>query len=104
MSDDPTYGPEVLEEEGLSDWTWCDDALHARFATGDFATGLALVNLAGESAEAMDHHPDLDLRYPHVDVRLTSHDAGGVTDRDLRLARIISEHAAGRGIRPGEPD
>jgi 4a-hydroxytetrahydrobiopterin dehydratase len=100
MSDDATYGPEVLETEGLSDWAWREDALHARFATGDFATGLRLVNLIGESAEAMDHHPDLDLRYPHVDMTVSSHDAGGVTDRDVRLARLASEHAAGLGVHP----
>ena len=95
-----THGPEVIETEGLSDWTRRDDALHATFGTGDFATGLRLVTLIGESAEAMDHHPDLDLRYPEVTVRLTSHDSGGVTERDLRLARLASEHAAGLGVHP----
>lgn len=101
MTDDSTLGPDVIEAEGLSDWQWRDDALHARFATGDFATGLRLVNLVGESAEAMNHHPDVDLRYPHVDVTISSHDAGGVTERDVRLARTISEHAAGEGVTPG---
>ena len=48
----------------------------------------------------MNHHPDLDLlTYPHLDVRLTSHDAGGVTARDVKLARTISEQAAGEGVR-----
>jgi 4a-hydroxytetrahydrobiopterin dehydratase len=103
-ANDQTHGPEVVEREGLSDWTWRDGALHVRFETGDFATGLALVNLVGESAEAADHHPDLDLRYPHVDITLSSHDAGGVTDRDVRLARVISEHAAGHGIRRSSDD
>lgn len=98
MRDRTTRGPEVVEQEGLSGWTWRDDALHARFDTGDFATGLALVNLVGESAEAMDHHPDLDLRYAHLDVTLSSHDVGGVTGRDVRLARLVSEHAASRGV------
>jgi 4a-hydroxytetrahydrobiopterin dehydratase len=49
----------------------------------------------------MNHHPDLDLRYPHVDVRLSSHDAGGVTDRDVKLARTISEYAADEGVGSG---
>lgn len=78
----------------LPDWRWRDDAIHTRFRTGRFTVGLQLVNLIGEAAEAADHHPDLDLRYGHVDVHLWSHDAGGVTERDLSLARRISALAA----------
>ena len=92
-----TMGHDEVEAEGLADWASSPRALHARFATGDFATGLRLVNAIGAEAEAMNHHPDLDLRYPHLDVKLTSHDAGGVTDRDIRLARRISELAAAEG-------
>ena len=94
MTDDSTLTADQIEAEGLSDWTWRDDTISAHFETGDFATGLRLVNQIGEAAEAMNHHPDVDLRYPHVDVTLTSHDVGGVTDRDVRLARTISEYAA----------
>lgn len=92
-----TMGHDAVEAEGLADWTKLASALHTRFRTGDFATGLRLVNEIGAEAEAMNHHPDLDLRYPHLDVRLMSHDAGGVTDRDVRLARRISELAAAAG-------
>ena len=99
MTDRDLHGPDVVVTEELAGWTWRDDALHARLETGDFATGLALVNRIGESAEAMDHHPDLDLRYTHVEVTTSSHDVGGVTDRDVRLARLVSEHAAGLGVR-----
>ncbi|CAN5477965.1 VOC family protein [soil metagenome] len=42
----------------------------------------------------MNHHPDVELTYPYVDVRLSSHDVGGVTRRDVILARAISEIAA----------
>lgn len=91
-----TY-PQVVEA-GLADWRWLVNRLHARFATGDFATGVRLVDRISEAAEAMNHHPDLDLRYPHLVVRLLSHDVGGVTDRDLRLARRISELAAELGV------
>ena len=82
-------------------WREADGALHARFRTGDFATGLGFVNAVGAAAEAADHHPDLDLRYGHVDVHLWSHDAGGVTDRDHRLAARIDELAAALGLPPG---
>jgi 4a-hydroxytetrahydrobiopterin dehydratase len=72
-------------------------SLHARFRTSDFAAALALVNRIGEAAEEMNHHPDLDLRWGRVDVRLTSHDSGGITERDLRLAARITELAAAAG-------
>ena len=88
----------VSTQEGLADWRVLLGALHARFATGDFATGLRLVNRIGEAAEQADHHPDLDLRYPHLNVRLVSHDVGGLTQRDVRLARRISELAAQEGV------
>lgn len=87
-----------VEAEGLSDWRLLFSALHARFRTRSFAAGLELVNRIGEEAEAMNHHPDLDLRYPHLNVRLTSHDTGGVTTRDVRLARKISEFAASADV------
>jgi 4a-hydroxytetrahydrobiopterin dehydratase len=98
---DSTMTAEQFAREGLSDWTWRDDAIHAHLETGDFATGLRLVNRIGEAAEAMNHHPDLDLRYPHLDVTLSSHDVGGVTDRDVKLARAISEYAASEGAGSG---
>lgn len=83
--------------EGLSGWVHLVDGLQARVRTGDFAAGLRLVAAIGTVAEEANHHPDLDLRYTHVDVRLTSHDTGGVTERDVRLARRISEIAAAAG-------
>ena len=85
--------PEV-RDSGLDDWRWLVGVLHARFRTGDFATGLEFAGLIGEAAEKADHHPDLDLSYPTVDVRLVSHDVGGVTSRDIDLAREISAIAA----------
>ena len=97
MSSTQTVTPQQLEGEGLSDWRVLFQALHARYRTGDFATGLRLVARIGEAAEAMDHHPDLDLRYGLVGVRLFSHDVFGVTARDVRLARTISELAAEEG-------
>lgn len=98
MNDKTVLTYAQVKEAGLDDWRWLVGSLHARFATGDFATGLALADAIGAEAEAADHHPDLDLRYPHLTVRLVSHDVGGVTDRDLRLARRISELAAEAGV------
>lgn len=89
-----------VEAEGLADWRLLYSTLHARFKTGDFANGLELVNRIGAVAEAANHHPDVDLSYPHVDVRLSSHDVGGVTSRDIDLARTISGFAFELGAEP----
>ncbi len=87
-----------VEREGLSDWRILFRTLHARFETGSFATGLELVNRIGAAAEERNHHPDIDLTYPRVVVRLTSHDTEGVTRRDVELARTISGLAAELGV------
>jgi 4a-hydroxytetrahydrobiopterin dehydratase len=86
-------GPQIADA-GLDGWAYLLGGLQTRIQTGDFATGLAVVAAVGAVAEEMNHHPDLDLRYTHVDARLTSHDERGVTDRDIRLARSISAIAA----------
>ena len=68
-----------------------DGPAERTFATGTFAAGLALVDAIGALAEAADHHPDVDLRYRTVTVRLVTHDAGGLTGRDVDLARAIAD-------------
>ncbi len=87
-----------IAAEALDGWAYLVDGLQTRIRTADFATGLSLVNAIGAAAEEMNHHPDLDLRYTHLDVRLSSHDAVGVTGRDVRLARRISAIAADAGV------
>ena len=89
-----TLTPTEIADAALADWQQDGETLTARFATGDFATGLDLVNRIGAAAEAANHHPDLTLTYPEVGVTLYSHDVGGITSRDIDLARVISEHAA----------
>lgn len=84
---------------GLHDWRHLLNALHTRYDPGSYAAGLELVAAIGAAAEEQDHHPDLDLRWGHVNIALSSHDSGGVTQRDLRLARRISEIAAEKGAR-----
>jgi 4a-hydroxytetrahydrobiopterin dehydratase len=104
MSDDKlVLSEDDVAAERLVAWSYDatdGGSLTATFATGDFATGLALTNKIGEVAEAANHHPDLTLTYPTLGVLLTSHDVGGVTARDIRMARSITEHAAGLGVMP----
>lgn len=86
-----------IDGEALADWRPMFDELHARFGTTDFASALELVNRIGAAAEEANHHPDLGLTWGRVDVRLSSHDVGGLTQRDVRLARTISAIAADLG-------
>lgn len=95
---------QFLESEGVSDWrVMPDGAAVACFQTGDFASGLALVNEIGRMAGEMNHHPDLELKYAEVFVTLTSHDVGGLSRRDAEMARRISALAFERGM-PADPN
>lgn len=93
-----TLSTAQIDEANLTGWRQVDQTIQARFATGDFATGLQLVNLVGESAESANHHPDVALTYPAVSLTLTSHDVGGLTSRDVELAREINRHAESLGV------
>ncbi|MCX7521284.1 4a-hydroxytetrahydrobiopterin dehydratase [Microbacterium sp. STN6] len=72
-------------------------ALHATYSTSDFATAAALVASIAVEADAMNHHPDVRLGYGSVGVELSSHDEGGVTDRDIELAERIQGLADAAG-------
>lgn len=93
---------EVEGREGLGDWRVVAGRLHATFRTGTLARGIELVQRIGAIADELDHHPDLDVRYFRVHIRSTTHDAGGLTERDVRLARRVSAVAAELGL-PAEP-
>lgn len=88
----------TILDADLTDWRPLVHSLHGRFRTGDFAAGLEFIVDVGAAAEAANHHPDVRLSYTHVDIELQSHDTGGVTDRDLELARTISDLARERGL------
>lgn len=85
--------------EHLPGWTLADGAICRSFRSGGWRAGLSLVNEIAALAEAADHHPDVTLRYADVGVRLSTHDAGGVTDKDISLARDI-ETLFGRSVDP----
>lgn len=93
-----------VQAEGLADWRFFLMKLHARFRTGSFTKGLELVARITEAAEQANHHPDVVLTYPQVDVDLQSHDVHGVTSRDVALARRISEIAAELGVEAAPRD
>ena len=72
-------------------WTLSDDgaALERTYRFKDFAEAFAFLTRVAAHAEAVDHHPEFTSVWNRVDFRLTRHDAGGVTPRDLDLARAI---------------
>jgi 4a-hydroxytetrahydrobiopterin dehydratase len=94
-----TYTPETVRdwlESYLPAWRLEEGRLVREYRTGGWQRGQLLAGLVGFLAEATNHHPDLEIGYPRVVVRLSSHDAGGITARDLELARLIEENATWR--------
>ncbi|WP_027478929.1 VOC family protein [Gryllotalpicola ginsengisoli] len=86
---------------GVEDWRVVFGGASAYFATGSFAVGAQLVAKIAELADAANHHPDVDLRYPGVLVRLTTHEVmpeALLSDRDAALAAQISEAARELGV------
>jgi 4a-hydroxytetrahydrobiopterin dehydratase len=84
---------EALEQ--LDGWSRADDALVATFRRRDWRDALALVNRIGDEAERRDHHPDVCITgYRTVTIRLTTHSEGGISNRDVSLARWITDAAA----------
>ena len=74
-------------------WERHGDEIRKQFERASFPDAIAFVVRIGFMAEAADHHPDLDIRWRTVAVALTTHDAGGLTRRDLELAEHIDEAA-----------
>jgi 4a-hydroxytetrahydrobiopterin dehydratase len=79
--------------DGVGDWRVLYDGACAYFRTGSFAVGAELVDVIATLADAANHHPDVDLRYGGVTVRLVTHEVGGLSARDVELARQISAEA-----------
>jgi 4a-hydroxytetrahydrobiopterin dehydratase len=78
-------------EANLPTWSLKDDHLTRTYTTPKWRVTLLLANAIGYLAEAAWHHPELILSYPQLTVRLQTHDAGGITDKDFELARQIED-------------
>ncbi len=74
-----------------SGWSRSADgkAIEKSFTFADFSEAFSFLARVALHAEKVDHHPEFTSRWNRVDFRLTSHDAGGVTDRDVELAKVI---------------
>jgi len=80
---------------GLPPWGLADGQIVTEYRFDDFRQAVAFVVRVAFEAEGVDHHPDIDVRYNRVRIALSTHSAGGVTDKDLDLAAVI-EGASGR--------
>jgi 4a-hydroxytetrahydrobiopterin dehydratase len=84
---------------GLAGWAKADgrDAISKSYRFADFAAAWDFMSKAAVKAERMDHHPEWFNVYNKVDVTLSTHDAGGVTEKDVELAEFMDEAAGQAG-------
>ena len=76
-------------------WVGTPQHLSRSIEFADFGTAVEFVNRLAPRCEELDHHPDLAIRWRWVDVALSTHSDGGVTEKDTALAEIVDEVAAG---------
>ncbi len=88
---------QIAERLGaLPGWYYEDGWIRRVYKTDGWRVTLMLVNAVGFYAEVANHHPDLSVTYARVVVKLTTHSAGGITDKDFALARQIEDAALWR--------
>ena len=88
----PLLSAQAVEEKlkQLQGWKLIGGEIVREFNFPDFVQALRFVNAVGEKAEAAGHHPDIDIRYNRVRLALISHDLGGLTERDFRMAEDVN--------------
>src|SRR5579883_590444 len=82
---------EARLKEGLPHWSFKDGCICRTYRTHGWKGTLMAINAIGHLAEAAWHHPDISASYAALEVRLQSHEAGGITDKDFELARKIED-------------
>ena len=75
----------------LNNWKLLDNCIEKKFVFTDFLEAMKFINAVAASAEAMQHHPEWSNVYNKVTVALTTHDAGGITQKDITLAKKIDD-------------
>ncbi len=92
MAAEQTYSDSeiaALLARDIPAWTLDAGTIVRTYRTGGWKATLMVVNTIGHLAEAAWHHPDIKLSYASVEVRLSTHSAGGITDKDFALAQKI---------------
>lgn len=87
------YSEESIQDElkALNDWRFIDNSIEKKFIFLDFSQALGFIVRVGLLAEKSNHHPELFNVYSKVVIRLNTHDADGVTDKDIELAKAIDK-------------
>jgi 4a-hydroxytetrahydrobiopterin dehydratase len=87
-------GEELLAVlEKLSGWTIQDAKLHREYQFADFAHAMGFMTIAAIGVDKMNHHPEWFNVYNRVRIDLTTHDSGGITQKDANLAHLLEEIA-----------
>lgn len=85
-------GPELSAAiASLPEWKLNGNAIERSYEFANFVQAMEFVNRVAEAAEAVNHHPDITISYNKVKLSLTSHDSGGITQRDIRMAGKLNE-------------
>ena len=84
---------EVLQQQAQAPWQLHESSLHTQWKFKNFLQAMAFMNAVAEVAERMNHHPEWSNVYNRVNVRLTTHDAGGLTALDFELAQAMDSLA-----------
>ncbi|MEK7367759.1 MAG: 4a-hydroxytetrahydrobiopterin dehydratase [candidate division NC10 bacterium] len=79
--------------QNLQGWKFGNNAITKQFTLKGFGAAMALVNKVAEAAQKANHHPDIVINYNRVTFTCSTHDAGGVTDKDIALAKQIEAAA-----------
>tara|TARA_Y100000768_G_C23896819_1_gene643041 strand:- start:801 stop:1034 length:234 start_codon:yes stop_codon:yes gene_type:complete len=72
-------------------WNEINSTITKTFEFNSYLDGIDFVNEVANLAEQENHHPDIEIRYCKVTISLTTHDAGGLTDKDYKLAKLIDD-------------
>jgi 4a-hydroxytetrahydrobiopterin dehydratase len=104
LHDEPQHPERLRERPG---WYYAHRWIRPVYKTDGWPTTLMLVNAIGYLSEAAYHHPDLSVTWARITVKLSTHSAGGITDKDFELARRIEDAALWRpqgGALEGTPN
>jgi len=82
----------------LPGWSVKDGAITKTFKHESFAEAIVFVNAVAHLAELANHHPDIDIRYSNITLALVTHDQGGITAKDVNLAREIEDIRRRAGV------
>ena len=85
--------------KALPEWELKGDAIAKQYTFKEFMGGIRFINRIAEIAEQMDHHPDITVNYKRITFSLSTHDQGGITEKDFKLADAIERESKASGQR-----